>query len=40
MTTMTLDQQQSIYVLTLTNGDQDNALNQDVLNEYIEICVS
>ncbi|EOR06769.1 enoyl-CoA hydratase/isomerase family protein [Acinetobacter genomosp. 15BJ] len=37
MTTMTLDQQQSIYVLTLTNGDQDNVLNQDVLNEYIEI---
>ncbi|MCH7337211.1 enoyl-CoA hydratase/isomerase family protein [Acinetobacter sp. NIPH 2699] len=37
MATMKLDKQQSIYVLTLTNGDQENALNQDVLNEYIAI---
>jgi len=37
MATMKLDRQQSIYVLTLTNGNQENVLNQDVLNEYIEV---
>ncbi len=37
MVTMRLDQQQSINVLTLINGEQDNVLNQDVLNEYIEV---
>lgn len=37
MTSMTLDKQQSVYILTLTNGQQENALNRDVLNEYNDI---
>jgi enoyl-CoA hydratase/carnithine racemase len=36
MTTMTLDKQQSIYILTLTNGQHENGLSHDVLNEYNE----
>ena len=34
MATMSLDKQQSIYILTLHNGDHANALNKVVLEEY------
>ncbi|KXZ70078.1 enoyl-CoA hydratase/isomerase family protein [Acinetobacter venetianus] len=37
MATMSLDKQQSVYLLTLQNGDQENALNKTVLEEYLEI---
>lgn len=37
MASLHLDKQQSIYVLTLINGDQENALNKDVLDEYISV---
>ncbi len=37
MANLHLDKQQSIYVLTLINGDQENALNKDVLDEYISV---
>lgn len=37
MATMSLDKQQSVYLLTLQNGDQQNALNKTVLEEYLEI---
>ena len=37
MATMTLDKQQSTYVLNLTNGNQENALNKAVLEEYFAI---
>ncbi len=37
MATMSLDKQQSIYILTLHNGDHENALNKVVLEEYLEI---
>ena len=33
MATMSLDKQQSIYILTLHNGDHENALNKVVLEE-------
>ncbi len=37
MSTMTLEQQDQVYVLSLTNGEQGNALNSDVLREYLSI---
>lgn len=37
MASMTLDKQQSTYVLNLTNGNQENALNKAVLEEYFAI---
>lgn len=39
MASLHLDKQQSIYVLTLINGDQENALNKDVLDEYISVLM-
>jgi len=37
MGTIKLEKQESVYILTLTNGDKDNTFNNEVLAEYMDV---